>query len=142
MKKIKIRDIGKFSEDQYEKVLKFAVFRLDQRIKEQSPVDQGGFRENWQVGQNKKTANIILGPYVKDKGANLQTKKLNYQEEKTGNTYTLINPLPYAEAVCYGTNTPPSWGGQFKSLNGLSAGWPNVEVARVTREIKKFKPKE
>ena len=142
MKRINIRDIGKFSEDQYEKVVKFAVFRLDQRIKEQSPVDQGGFRENWQIGQNKKTASVILGPYVKDKGANLSAKKLNYQEEKAGNTYTLINPLPYAEAVCYGTNTPPSWGGQFQSTQGLSAGWPNIEVARVVREIKKFKPKE
>ena len=142
MKKINIRDIGKFSENQYEKLLKFAVFRLDQRIKEQSPVDQGGFRENWQIGQNKKNASVIFGPYRKEKEAIIEPKKLNYQEEKAGNTYTLINPLPYAEAVCYGSNTPPSWGGSFKSNQGLSAGWPNIEVARVIREIKKFKPKE
>ena len=142
MKRIDIRDIGKFTEDKYEKVLRFAVFRLDQRIKEQSPIDQGGFRANWQIGENKKKAPIISGPYNKDKGAITLPNKLNYQSEKTGNTYTLINPLPYAEAVCYGTNTPPSWGGEFKSLNGLSAGWPNIEVARVVKEIKKFKPKE
>ena len=142
MKRIKISDIGKFSEDQFEKVVKFAVFRLDQRIKEQSPVDQGGFRENWQIGQNTRKGRVIFGPYIKAKNANLPAKKLNYQNEKAGNIYTLINPLPYAEAVCYGTNTPPSWGGKFQSAQGLSAGWPNIEVARVAREIKKFKPKE
>ena len=142
MKRINVSDIGDFAASQYSKVLKFAVFSLDQRLKIQSPVDQGGFRQNWQVGQNLKTAPIIPPPYEKSKGKIPKLKKLNYQEEKSGNVYTLINPLPYAEAVCYGTNTPPSWGGSFKSRQGLSAGWPNVEVARVVKDIKKFKPKE
>ena len=68
--------------------------------------------------------------------------KLNYQKEKTGNTYSLINPLPYAEAVCFGTNTPPSWGNQFRSKdNNRSVGWPLKEVAAVAKIIKKAKSK-
>ena len=70
MKRINVADIGDFAADQYSKVLKFAVFSLDQRIKVQSPVDEGGFRQNWQVGQNLKTAPIIPPPYNKSKGAN------------------------------------------------------------------------
>ena len=68
--------------------------------------------------------------------------RLNYQKENTGNTYSLINPLPYAEAVCFGTNTPPSWGNQFRSKDSnRSAGWPLKEVAAVAKIVKKAKSK-
>jgi len=139
MKRIKITDIGNYSEDQFDKVLRFAVLRLNSLIVNDSPVDEGGFRENWQIGQNIKKAPILPPPYSKT--GQLPPKKINYQKEKAGNVYTLINPLPYAEAVCYGTNTPPSWGGVFRSRQGKAAGWPNINVAKVANEIKKFKPK-
>ena len=65
-----------------------------------------------------------------------------YQKEKTGNTYSLINPLPYAEAVCFGTNTPPSWGNQFRSKDSnRTAGWPLKEVAAVAKIVRKAKSK-
>ena len=39
---------------------------------------------------------------------------------------TIINNLPYAEPVCYGTNLPPSWGGQFRTRQKTVAGFPEV----------------
>ena len=39
MKKIKIQQIGKFFEEEHEALIRFAVFTLDSRIKQVSPVD-------------------------------------------------------------------------------------------------------
>ena len=142
MKKIKIGDIGKFFIEEHEDLLRLAVFTLDSRIKRVSPVDTGRFRMNWQLAQNKKTAPQLGGPFTPAKDAIIPPMRINYQKEKIGNTYSLINPLPYAEAVCFGTNTPPSWNNTFQSRDSnRSAGWPLKEVAAVARIVKKAKSK-
>lgn len=142
MKKIQIKDIGGFFKEEHEDLLRLAVFTLDSRIKQVSPVDTGRFRMNWQLAENKRNAPIQGGPFNPNKSAIIPPFKLNYQKEKAGNTYSLINPLPYAEAVCFGTNTPPSWGNVFRSKDAnRKAGWPLKEVAAVASIIKKAKSK-
>ena len=142
-KKIKINEIGKFFGEEYDEVISLAVLNLDFRLKQASPVDTGRFRGNWQVAQNSKKAPIISGPHTNQKSVNIPLQKINYTKEKRGNTYTLINPLPYAEAVCYGTNTPPSWGKGYpvKEKSGNQKGWPNLQVAETVKFIKKLKSK-
>ena len=143
MKKIEIRDIGKFFKEEHEDLITLAVLTLDSRIKQVSPVDTGRFRMNWQLAENKISAPIQGGPYSQNKSAIIPPLKLNYQKEKTGNTYSLINPLPYAEAVCFGTNTPPSWGKTFRSKDtNRTAGWPLKEVAIVASIVKKAQSKK
>ena len=44
---------------------------------------------------------------------------------------TIINNLPYAEPVCYGTNLPPSWGGQYRTRQNRQAGFPEVIAKRL-----------
>ena len=39
---------------------------------------------------------------------------------------TIINNLPYAEPVCYGTNLPPSWGGSYRTRQDTTAGFPEL----------------
>ena len=39
---------------------------------------------------------------------------------------TIINNLPYAEPVCYGTNLPPSWGGSYRTRQNTQAGFPEL----------------
>lgn len=142
MKRIEIQQIGKFFEDEHTNLIRFAVFTLDSRIKQVSPVDTGRFRMNWQLSENKKTAPIQGGPFNPNKSAIIPPFRLNYVKEKIGNTYSLINPLPYAEAVCFGTNTPPSWNKQFKSRDSnRSAGWPLKEVEFVARKVRKAQSK-
>ena len=142
MKKIEIRDIGKFFKKEHEDLITLAVLTLDSRIKQVSPVDTGRFRMNWQLAENKRSAPIQGGPYSQNKSAIIPPLKLNYQKEKAGNTYSLINPLPYAEAVCFGTNTPPSWGNTFRSKDtNRTAGWPLKEVAIVASIVKKAQSK-
>ena len=36
------------------------------------------------------------------------------------------NNVEYAEPVCYGTNLPPSWKGQFKTRQGTRPGFPEL----------------
>tara|TARA_R100000657_G_C4667984_1_gene112094 strand:- start:479 stop:910 length:432 start_codon:yes stop_codon:yes gene_type:complete len=142
MKRIEISNIGNFFKEEHENLLRLAVLTLDSRIKQASPVDTGRFRMNWQLAQNKRSAPIQGGPFTTSKNTIIPPLKLNYQKEKTGNTYSLINPLPYAEAVCFGTNTPPSWNNKFRSKDSnRTAGWPLKEVAVVARIVKKAKSK-
>ena len=39
---------------------------------------------------------------------------------------TIINNLVYAEPVCFGTNLPPSWGGQYRTRQKTVAGFPEL----------------
>ena len=145
MRKIKIKDIGRFSEEQFNKVIRFAVIELDARLKEGSPVDTGRFRGNWQISQNSKSVPNVFGPFQNNKGlprSALPPIRTNYRNEKAGNTYSIINNLPYAEAVTYGTNLPPSWGGTFKTRQDKRAGWPDPQVRAVSILVSKIKPKE
>lgn len=145
MRKIKIKDIGRFSEEQFNKVIRFAVIELDARLKEGSPVDTGRFRGNWQISQNSKSVPNVFGPFQNNKGlprSSLPPIRTNYRNEKAGNTYSIINNLPYAEAVTYGTNLPPSWGGTFKTRQDKRAGWPDPQVRAVSILVSKIKPKE
>lgn len=142
MKKIEIRNIGKFFEDEHRDLIRLAVFTLDSRIKQASPVDTGRFRMNWQLAENKRTAPIQGGPFTNNKAAIIPPFRINYSKEKTGQRYSLINPLPYAEAVCFGTNTPPSWNNSFQSRDSnRTAGWPLKEVAAVANIVKKAQSK-
>ena len=145
MRKIKFKDIGRFSEEQFNKVIRFAVIELDARLKEGSPVDTGRFRGNWQISQNSKSVPNVFGPFQNNKGlprSSLPPIRTNYRNEKAGNTYSIINNLPYAEAVTYGTNLPPSWGGTFKTRQDKRAGWPDPQVRAVSILVSKIKPKE
>ena len=105
MKRIKIKDIGRFSEEQFNKVIRFAVIELDARLKEGSPVDTGRFRGNWQISQNSKSVPNVFGPFQNNKGlprSSLPPIRTNYRNEKAGNTYSIItvvarmlNYIPY-----------------------------------------------
>ena len=50
----------------------------------------------------------------------------SWQTEIKPTTGTIINNLPYAEPVCYGTNLPPSWGKQFRTRQQTVKGFPEL----------------
>ena len=47
---------------------------------------------------------------------------------------TVTNNLPYAEPVCFGTNLPPSWGGQYKTRQKTVAGFPEL----IAKELEQY----
>ena len=56
-----------------------------------------------------------------------QTKIKKFQGEVTNN-------LPYAEPVCFGTNLPPSWGGQYRTRQNTVAAFPE----RIGKELEQY----
>tara|TARA_R100000734_G_scaffold5833_1_gene5030 strand:+ start:34 stop:426 length:393 start_codon:yes stop_codon:yes gene_type:complete len=58
---------------------------------------------------------------------------------------TVSNNLPYAEPVCFGTNLPPSWGGQYRTRQKTVAGFPELIAKQLQKwaldEFEKIKRK-
>ena len=49
----------------------------------------------------------------------------------------VVNPVEYAEAVCYGVNLPPSWGGKFRTRQDTIQGFPDL----IGKELESFPAK-
>ena len=112
-RQIKLSQIGDYASEQYEKLLRAAVFETDRRVKAASPVDTGRLRASWQIGENSASGG--LKPEGQYNGAITPPERINYSQEKLGNVYSVHNNLPYAEPVLTGNNLPPSWNGIWRS---------------------------
>ena len=120
---IKITEIGDYAKGQMEKLLRAAVLETDSLLKQASPVDTGRFRASWQVGENSAgvyDAGPQQAPINLDRamgsppaGPMFPIRKMNYQQEKIGNVYSVHNNLPYAEALANGSS----------KQTGNSGGW-------------------
>jgi hypothetical protein len=107
-RQIQVGDIGKYCEDQMEKLLRAAVLETDSLVKQASPVDTGRFRASWQVGENAAPGGIAPpGSY----SAAAPLSRIGYQQEKVGNIYSVHNNLPYAEPLADGSSkqADPGW---------------------------------
>jgi hypothetical protein len=111
---IRIGDIGDYANSQMEKLLRAAVLETDTLLKSASPVDTGRFRASWQVGENAAGA-YDAGPQQEATGAYARhqteppgkptppaLRRMNYQQERPGNIYSVHNNLPYAERLATG----------------------------------------
>ena len=118
---IRIKDIGDYANNQMEKLLRASVLETDRLLKEASPVDTGRFRASWQVGENS-AGTYDAGPQQspsnpgRDKTSApaapmFPLRKMNYQQERIGNVYSVHNNLPYAESLANGSSkqTAPGW---------------------------------
>jgi len=118
---IRIEDIGDYANNQMGKLLRAAVLETDSLLKQASPVDTGRFRASWQVGENA-AGTYDAGPQQspsnpgRDKisapaGPMFPLRKMNYQQERIGNVYSVHNNLPYAESLANGSSkqTAPGW---------------------------------
>jgi hypothetical protein len=116
---ISVGDIGKYAEQQFEKLLRVAVLETDRRVKNESPVKSGRFRVSWQVGENSASGG------EKPEGSYTgipPIDRIGYQEEKLGNVYSVHNNLPYAERLANGWSkqAPSGWiQGIAKDIQGF-----------------------
>ena len=107
-REIQVREIGKYCEDQMEKLLRAAVLETDSLVKQASPVDTGRFQASWQVGENSASGTgVPAGSYSGTSSIN----RIGYQQEKVGNIYSVHNNLPYAEPLANGwsNKAPAGW---------------------------------
>jgi hypothetical protein len=120
---IRVGDIGKYAEGQFNKLITAAVLTADQRLKLDSPVDTGRFLASWAIGQN---AAPFEGRPEGDYPDNVPPNAVNYSlgNERVGNVYSIHNNLIYAE--------PLAIKGSRKS--GLPGGW----VDRIAKDIQTY----
>jgi len=140
---IRIEDIGDYANNQVEKLLRAAVLETDSLLKQASPVDTGRFRASWQVGENS-AGTYDAGPQQspsnpgRDKTSPpaapmFPLRKMNYQQERIGNVYSVHNNLPYAESLANGSSkqTAPGWiQGIAKDVQGRVI----IAAAKIGRE--------
>ena len=120
---IRVGDIGDYANSQMEKLLRAAVLETDSLLKQASPVDTGRFRASWQVGENA-AGSYDAGPQQEPSNADRSRtsapaapmyplRKMNYQQERIGNVYSVHNNLPYAERLAavppHSKQTAPGW---------------------------------
>jgi hypothetical protein len=118
---IRVADIGDYASQQMEKLLRVAVLETDSRLKQASPVDTGRFRVSWQVGENaagsydggpqQEPSNADRSKTSPPGGLIVPLRRMNYQQEKLGNVYSVHNNLPYAEPLANGSSkqAPAGW---------------------------------
>jgi hypothetical protein len=140
---IRVADIGDYASQQMEKLLRVAVLETDSRVKQASPVDTGRFRVSWQVGENaagsydggpqQEPSNADRSKTSPPGGLIVPLRKMNYQQEKLGNVYSVHNNLPYAEPLANGSSkqAPAGW------VQGIAKdiqGFVRVNADRIGRE--------
>ncbi len=109
--RITIPQISGYCEAKVQELVREASIVLRNKLIDYSPtgeVDGGTFVGNWQP------------PVYLDKG--LTARIVN-------------NTQNYGEAITFGKNMPPSWGGKFRTrFTGLMAGWPEKLAGKDTRD--------
>jgi hypothetical protein len=127
---IRVGEIGRYCEDQMEKLLRAAVLETDSLLKQASPVDTGRFRASWQVGENAAPGGIAPpGNY----GTTPPLTRIGYGQERMGNVYSVHNNLPYAEPLANGSSkqAPAGWvQGAAKDVQGRV----RIAAAKIGRE--------
>jgi len=147
---IRVGDIGDYVNQQMEKLLRSAVLETDSLLKQASPVDTGRFRASWQVGENA-AGSYDAGPQQAPSNPNrdktsapakpmFPLRKMNYQQERIGNVYSVHNNLPYAERLATAsTKDGRAWSKQAPAgwVQGVAKdvqGRVRIAAARIGRE--------
>ena len=108
-RRINLSQIGSFSQEKYEQLLRVVVLETDSRLKQESPVDTGRFRMSWAISE-QGTPGYDAGPQATP-GAIAPPRRLDYQVERAGGVYHIHNNLPYAEPLANGHSpqAPAGW---------------------------------
>jgi hypothetical protein len=128
---IRLGDLGKYAEGQYNKLVTAAVLTADRRLKLESPVDSGRFRASWAIGQN---AAPFEGQPEGQYPNNPPPNAVNYSlgNEQVGNIYSIHNNLIYAEPLARGRSkqAPDGW---VDSIAKDIQTYINAEADRIGR---------
>jgi|LakMenE18May11ns_1017448.scaffolds.fasta_scaffold9458584_1 hypothetical protein len=123
-RRIRLDQIGDYSEEKLNQLMRVVVFETDAELKARSPVDTGRFRASWIIGENA-TGNYDAGEQQPATGANRGKAQppatpapgpgigLNYSfgQEKIKNTYHVHNNISYGQELADGRSkqAPAGW---------------------------------
>ena len=109
---ITLPQLSGYCETKVQDLVREASIQLRNKLEDYSPTGKpsgGTFKSNWQP------------PVYRDKGL-------------TGSIVNITQN--YGEAITFGINMPPSWGGKFRTrFPDLTAGWPEKLAGKDTRDM-------
>ena len=121
-RRIRLDQIGDYSEEKLNQLMRVVVFETDAELKARSPVDTGRFRASWVIGEN------TTGNYDAGSKTSIAPVGLNYSigDEKIRNTYHVHNSLIYAEPLANG-HSPQA-----------PAGWVDIVARQMTNRARQL----
>jgi hypothetical protein len=129
-RRINLSQIGSYSTEKFEQLLRVTVFETDSRLKLGSPVDTGRFRLSWAISENG-TPGYDAGPQA-GPSAITPPRRLDYQVEHLGGVYHIHNNLPYAEPLANG-HSPRAPAGWTDLIAREMTAWAKQEADRIGR---------
>ena len=95
-KDIPLGQIGDHMDQAIQQLVKAVTTEWHDRCVDKTPEDTGDLKRAWRLD--------ITQPYRGE----------------------VTNNMAYAEPVCYGTNLPPSWKGQYRTRKNTVPGFPEI----------------
>jgi hypothetical protein len=129
-RRINLSQIGSYSTEKYEQLLRVVVMETDSRLKQGSPVDTGRFRMSWAISE-QGTPGYDAGPQAGG-GSITPPRRLDYQVERAGGVYHIHNSLPYAEPLANG-RSPKAPAGWTDLIAREMTQWARAEASRIGR---------
>ena len=129
-RRINLSQIGSYSTEKFEQLLRVTVFETDSRLKQGSPVDTGRFRLSWAISETG-TPGYDAGPQTGASGIT-PPRRLDYQTERAGGVYHIHNNLPYAEPLANG-HSPQAPAGWTDLIAREMTAWARQEADRIGR---------
>ena len=129
-RRINLSQIGNYSTEKFEQLLRVTVFETDSRLKQGSPVDTGRFRLSWAISETG-TPGYDAGPQTGASGIT-PPRRLDYQTERAGGVYHIHNNLPYAEPLANG-HSPQAPAGWTDLIAREMTAWARQEADRIGR---------
>ena len=129
-RRINLSQIGTYSTEKFEQLLRVTVFETDSRLKQGSPVDTGRFRLSWAISETG-TPGYDAGPQTGASGIT-PPRRLDYQIERDGGIYHIHNNLPYAEPLANG-HSPQAPAGWTDLIAREMTAWARQEADRIGR---------
>ena len=129
-RRINLSQIGNYSTEKFEQLLRVTVFETEIRLKQGSPVDTGRFRLSWAISETG-TPGYDAGPQTGASGIT-PPRRLDYQVERAGGVYHIHNNLPYAEPLANG-HSPQAPAGWTDLIAREMTAWARQEADRIGR---------
>ena len=129
-RRINLSQIGSYSTEKFEQLLRVTVFETGSRLKQGSPVDTGRFRLSWAISETG-TPGYDAGPQTGASGIT-PPRRLDYQVERLGGVYHIHNNLPYAEPLANG-HSPKAPAGWTDLIAREMTAWARQEADHIGR---------
>ena len=103
-RQIRIEQMDDFFQEKIIDLVQATTLEWTKRVKKATPVETGRLRAAWQTKIPLQSASRNRDSFIG----------------------LITNNVVYAEAVCFGVNFPPSWGGVYRPRQKTVAGFPEL----------------